>query len=322
VRFYTVEIVPDHGGSRRSITLSLPFILALGLLGGGLCAAGLYLPYLYSERLLQEETVRELRARNESLVASLHDVDLRMTDLRDRLDTYEQRARRLAWLGGLEDEEAVFLDGSGGSYPPVIAGGGMIPFHAELEALDQRSRGLARSFDAIEAAYSERQSQPQPEEPALVPAYMPVPGGVLGSRFGWRPDPFTGLRDFHHGQDIIARQGTPVRATAPGIVLRAERFGGLGLAVVLSHGEGLLTRYGHMSALSVQRGDIVEQGQVIGLVGSTGRSRGSHLHYEVHIGGEPVDPAPFIGSDEPAAVGTANDGTGAPDILPALDPGA
>ena len=119
---------------------------------------------------------------------------------------------------------------------------------------------------------------------------QPLVGGRLSSRFGMRVHPMGGTR-FHGGVDIAAAQGTPVFATSTGTVLSASWGGGYGILVRISHDGSMETRYAHLSAVAVRAGDAVQAGQVIGYVGSTGRSTGPHLHYETRVAGRPVDPA-------------------------------
>lgn len=128
---------------------------------------------------------------------------------------------------------------------------------------------------------------------AAVPSYPPAFGPIT-SPFGARPSPFTGKRSFHAGLDIGARNGAGVYAASGGTVLSAGWQAELGRAVVVDHGFGLITTYGHMSRILVKKGDVVGRGDLLGRVGSTGRSTGSHLHYEVRINGATVDPARFF----------------------------
>jgi murein DD-endopeptidase MepM/ murein hydrolase activator NlpD len=130
---------------------------------------------------------------------------------------------------------------------------------------------------------------------AQVPYRKPVVGEVeFTSGFGVRSDPFLGRPAMHTGLDFRAATGDPIRATANGKVSTAGWAGGYGQMVEVDHGNGLATRYGHMSKILVKVGDVIKIGQVIGLVGSTGRSTGSHLHYETRIDGEAVDPQKFL----------------------------
>jgi murein DD-endopeptidase MepM/ murein hydrolase activator NlpD len=131
-----------------------------------------------------------------------------------------------------------------------------------------------------------------------IPSSKPVDNMMLTSSFGVRSDPFNGRRRAHKGIDIPGPVGTPIYATADGIVGRSQWVGGYGNLVDINHGNGIETRYGHMSKLIVAPNQRVRRGQVIGLMGSTGRSTGSHLHYEVRIDGEAVNPIPFIQSSD------------------------
>lgn len=130
-----------------------------------------------------------------------------------------------------------------------------------------------------------------------IPSRRPIEKMSLSSSYGMRVHPITGKLARHNGVDIPAPYGTPIYATADGIVGRAQRLGGYGNYVEIEHGNAIETRYGHMSSFVVQPGQQVKKGDVIGYVGSTGRSTGNHLHYEVRIDGEPVNPMPFVRSD-------------------------
>jgi len=133
---------------------------------------------------------------------------------------------------------------------------------------------------------------------ASIPSQKPVEALSLSSSYGVRSDPFTGRARRHEGIDIPGPMGTPIYATADGVAEHAGWSNGYGNLVKLSHGAGLETRYGHMSALSVNPGDHIAKGQIIGYMGSTGRSTGSHLHYEVRIDGAAVNPLPFLASSD------------------------
>jgi murein DD-endopeptidase MepM/ murein hydrolase activator NlpD len=118
--------------------------------------------------------------------------------------------------------------------------------------------------------------------------------GWLSSGFGYRISPFTGLREFHKGLDISNREGTKVIATADGVVTFAGKNGLFGDMIKIDHGHGIMTRYGHLEKMLIKRGDVVKRGDVIGLMGNTGRSTGPHLHYEVFLNGLPVNPKKYI----------------------------
>jgi murein DD-endopeptidase MepM/ murein hydrolase activator NlpD len=127
-----------------------------------------------------------------------------------------------------------------------------------------------------------------------IPSINPVEVMRLSSQYGYRTDPFQGRRKNHKGIDIPGPVGTPIYATADAIVGRAQWVSGYGKYVELEHGNAIQTRYGHLSAMNVTSGQRVKQGDIIGFMGSTGRSTGSHLHYEVRIAGEPVNPTSFL----------------------------
>ncbi|WP_116091512.1 peptidoglycan DD-metalloendopeptidase family protein [Sphingomonas crusticola] len=129
-----------------------------------------------------------------------------------------------------------------------------------------------------------------------VPSSKPVQTATYTSGYGVRSDPFRGSAAMHAGIDLAAPMGTAVYATADGVVDRAEWSGGYGNLVEIDHGKGLQTRFGHLSRVLVHSGDRVVRGQLIALMGSTGRSTGSHLHYEVRIDGHAVNPVPFLQS--------------------------
>ncbi|RJF90554.1 M23 family metallopeptidase [Sphingomonas cavernae] len=131
-----------------------------------------------------------------------------------------------------------------------------------------------------------------------IPSQKPVSELAFTSNFGFRSDPFRGSRAMHAGVDIPGPLGTAIYATADGVVGRAQRLGGYGNYVEIEHGQGIQTRYGHLSAILVAPNTRVKRGQLIGRMGSTGRSTGSHLHYEVRLDGRAVNPMPFLQSSD------------------------
>jgi len=142
-----------------------------------------------------------------------------------------------------------------------------------------------------------------------IPSRIPVEGFRLTSGFGMRTHPVLGGRRAHKGIDLASPIGTPVHAAADGIVSRADWFGGYGLFVSIEHGGQIQTRYGHMSRLNVAAGQRVRKGDVIGFIGTTGRSTGPHLHYEVRIANEAVNPLPYMQAGE-ATLAEASTETG------------
>jgi murein DD-endopeptidase MepM/ murein hydrolase activator NlpD len=130
-------------------------------------------------------------------------------------------------------------------------------------------------------------------DPNAIPAIWPV-RGRLTAGFGQRMDPFSGEQAFHPGIDIADPSGTDVVATGNGLVIEAEPDAGYGRSILIDHGDGITTRYAHLSKIFVMVGEQVKQGDIIGAIGTSGRSTGPHLHYEVRIQGTPVNPGRFL----------------------------
>lgn len=161
--------------------------------------------------------------------------------------------------------------------------------------MDIISKELVIQSKSLDEIYKLAQSQEKLL--AAIPAIQPVKNEQLtrmASGFGYRNDPFTKIRKFHAGMDFSAKTGTPVYATGDGVVERADNvMSGFGNLIILKHGFGYSTYYAHLSKYNVKKGQKVKRGDVIGYIGSTGRSEAPHLHYEVHINGEPVNPINF-----------------------------
>lgn len=131
-----------------------------------------------------------------------------------------------------------------------------------------------------------------------LPSLRPVDHPYLSSSYGWRRHPVTGRHAMHEGLDFAAPRGTPILAASGGVVTEARYVPGYGKMVEINHGNGLVTRYAHASSISVKLGELVSKGQQIARVGSTGRSTGAHLHFEVRIAGHPLDPKLFFDENE------------------------
>ena len=161
-------------------------------------------------------------------------------------------------------------------------------------AVETHTQGTA-SEQQVRAAFTAWKKLDTPGVSAIaIPSVQPVDKLHFTSNFGIRSDPFQHTARMHAGVDIPGAIGTPIYATADGTIATAHRQGGYGNLVEVDHGKGIATRYGHLSSIVVQEGSHVVRGQLIGLMGSTGRSTGSHLHYEVRIDGHAVNPVPFL----------------------------
>jgi len=221
------------------------------------------------------------------LQASLDRVEQRQAAALSSIEAnYEFRARRirgvLAELGVDVPKAAPPAGEAGG------IGGPFVPVRMPKDAL-----GFERQLHRISIVRA--QVNRLLRTLGAVPLRKPVDGdGDLVSSFGVRMDPFTGSPAMHTGVDLPGETGTPVRATADGKVTAAGWSGGYGRVIDVDHGNGLSTRYGHLSSIDVEVGQSVRTGQIVGRVGSTGRSTGPHLHYETRLRGEPVDPTKFL----------------------------
>ena len=160
---------------------------------------------------------------------------------------------------------------------------------------DQEFRQLFSSWRSLDSGV--RFATPQVSHTVSIPSLMPVDGVRLTSNFGMRWHPVLGGHHAHKGVDLAGPVGTPIHASADGVVGRADWFSSYGLYVAIEHGGSLETRYGHMSRLNVEAGQFVHKGDVIGYIGTTGRSTGPHLHYEVRIAGEAVNPIPYLSGE-------------------------
>ncbi len=165
-----------------------------------------------------------------------------------------------------------------------------IEYERALEELERNSREIEQMLLALEKTAEGQKRLATPWKGGFIHPLR----GELSSRFGMRTHPIYGIRKMHTGIDISAPQGTPIRASAGGTVVYADWWGGYGKVVIIDHGGGISTLYGHCSSLYVKTGQNVSQGQVIAAVGSTGLSTGPHLHFEVRKNGKPVDPLNYL----------------------------
>jgi murein DD-endopeptidase MepM/ murein hydrolase activator NlpD len=164
--------------------------------------------------------------------------------------------------------------------------------HEQIEQLRMASANQQVELETLLKSLEDQQNLL-----ASTPAIRPVSRNVnawVTSRFGYRTSPFTGRRELHKGYDIASRQGTPLLATADGVVTYSGKKGLYGNFIVIDHGHGMITRYGHCHKLLKKLGEKVKRWDTIALMGTTGRSTGPHVHYEVHMNGMPVNPLKYI----------------------------
>jgi murein DD-endopeptidase MepM/ murein hydrolase activator NlpD len=240
---------------------------------------------------LKEEELINQRRQIQKFAGEVNSLKHRLVELRD----FKKQIRIIANIDADEKLEPLF--GMGGPIPEDL------DTSADLKKKnDALVRGIHEQIGQLDAAVVQQahefeelleQIKKQRNLLAGTPTIRPVDGWVT-SRFGYRESPFTGRRELHKGLDISNRKGTPIMATADGVVSFADKKGLYGLTMIIDHGHGLKTRYAHLNKLLKKKGESVKRGDVIAQMGSTGRSTGPHLHYEVRLNGVPVNPAKYI----------------------------
>ena len=281
-RHHTIILIPHaHAKLRKWQITSLQVGIATGAFFLLTFAASFFIWSHFSTKVNPVEIAR-LKSENERLRKTNMTFESSLQKLQGQLTDYEDRTRQLAIVAGVESLESGAEAGIGGGTSADEVGVGDLP------KIEDRAGQIAGALDAVEARLNERVRWI-----SSTPAISPVKG-IFTSGFGFRSDPLTHGRGVHQGVDIAAAPGQPVRASADGVVVRAGEIGGLGQAVFVAHGFGVTTRYGHMSRIDVRPGQRVKRGDVVGRVGNTGRSTGYHLHYEVRVDGDPVNPFAYI----------------------------
>jgi murein DD-endopeptidase MepM/ murein hydrolase activator NlpD len=283
--FYTLLILPHSRSRLHKLQVSRAFLFCMTAL---LAVALLGAPHLFFKVRSQASDVDQLVRDNQRLRASTVQFESALSDISERLDGFEQRSERIAAVLGVDELPSGQPSGGPGE-APVASGRGLTLFDQELDAVRKRTSALDQSMEQLDEAFQERL-----RFLSSTPSIMPVQGW-FSHGFGWRKDPLTGKRAFHRGVDIVADSGTPIRAPADGVITRTARVSDYGKMIDMSHGFGYSTRYGHMSEILVRTGQRVRRGDIIGRVGSTGRSTGPHLHYEVFRDGRRVNPWKYLG---------------------------
>lgn len=280
-------------------------LLALMAISFALACWGGYQSWVAVDRNRQLAMMQHELEHDRSEIQRLHDaLDIeqqKVALLASRLGLVQARLARLDVLGQqlvesarLDEREFDFgrLPSIGGPKPVTFSHSYSQDY---LTGMLDQVEGKVEVLDADLRVLDFLLTQKQTKEQAR-PHLWPTQGGWISSRFGLRADPFTGLPAPHKGVDIANAAGAPVLAAARGVVVFAGKMTDFGYMVDVDHGYGFVTRYGHLSELNVHPGDIIEEGAVLGKIGTSGRSTGPHLHFEVHRYGQAVDPAPFLSS--------------------------
>jgi murein DD-endopeptidase MepM/ murein hydrolase activator NlpD len=300
----------------RSITLTSRHVLVLLLLAvaaivgtaTGLsylvlrnAAAGESSPMLH--KLMQSMTQQEDGRQEKYLKENLAVMAIKLGEMQAQLMRLDALGERVQGLAGVRPEEFNFKEkpGRGGMETSSIGGGQELGMSELQKMLDALAVDVGHRNDYMNAVESALMSDKIKSR--LLPTNPPVNVAYNSSSFGWRLDPFTGHNAFHEGLDFPASIGTPIVAAAAGVVIASEYHYQFGNMVEIDHGNDLMTRYAHASQLFVKVGDIVKRGQHIADIGTTGRSTGPHLHFEVRIRGVAQDPRKFLalGGNAPRA---------------------
>ncbi|MFE8072761.1 M23 family metallopeptidase [Marinobacteraceae bacterium S3BR75-40.1] len=306
-----VIMVSRRHGEAKSFTFGRKSLILAGfvmtLVMGGAGFAGFWLAAktgtVASDGTLSPETVTswenriseqraQLEKARKDLGRQVDALTVRLGDMQGRMLRLDALGQRLVEAARLDNGEFDF-----DSQPPI--GGPVEQGEAQSYEVPDLSQMLAR----LDAQMADREKQLELLDELMANreleserfvAGRPIKWGWLSSHYGYRTDPFTGKRDWHAGVDLAGKDGSDIIAVAAGVVTWASDRYGYGNLVEIDHGNGLRTRYAHCKEIEVEVGDIVEKGQVVALMGSTGRSTGPHVHFEVRRGGKTLDPEKFI----------------------------
>jgi len=300
-------LVDQHHGHSKTIVLKgwLKGLLSLCVLGAPVALGyfGYQLAVSQESRVFSEETAgnweRQLKLQSEQLADIKQGAQEQLEALTMRLALMQARLVRLDAVGERVTEIADLDEGEFDFSQPLAIGG---PSIGASESYS--TAGFMNAVDLLEDQLDDRQQQLEILEGMMADrkiqsdvfiAGRPLEKGWIASRFGKRLDPFTGRLTFHGGIDFTTgKAGADINTVAAGVVTWAGPRSGYGLMVEVNHGNGYTTRYAHSEKLFVEVGDVVNKGQSIALVGSTGRSTGPHVHFEVYKNGRVVDPAAYI----------------------------
>ena len=285
--FYTLIIVPHAKARFRRLNVSVRFTKWLVGISGAIVLAisGILVHYAWITTEVYE--LRRLRSENRELRVKTEEYEQSAGQLRAKIDTLQNMVTKLGVMAGLEKTlPDTRVGGVGGAIGSESAAPSLDP--VALHEMDRSISALTERSARLEEFYRD-----QGVLLASTPSVWPV-RGYLSAGFGNRIDPFTGQRDFHAGLDISAPVGTRVQAPADGVVVSAGQKGAYGNSIIVDHGFGVVTRYGHLSGFNVKPGQRVKRGDVIGFVGDTGRSTAPHLHYEVWVRDQAQNPIHYI----------------------------
>ncbi|AOE50457.1 M23 family metallopeptidase [Kangiella sediminilitoris] len=288
----------ELGRQKLIVTCVLSVISVLGIIAATFYSTKWALQQdLVSESAIQKWQI-ELSQQKQELERAKRLSEDKVQALSSRLASMQAHILRLDAAGSRLAEEAGIKDEFGFGEAPAIGGPS-----EDVTADKATYNDVASSLDSIQSSIEAKEQQLFALESLLLDKNIsaeqqisgrPVNSGWLSSPYGYRADPFTGKRAWHAGIDFSALAGSDVVATAAGVVTTVERKAGYGIFIEISHGDGYTTRYGHNKAALVKKGDLVQKGELIAKVGSTGRSTGPHVHYEITKNGKRVNPWRYL----------------------------
>jgi len=302
-KFLSLIIVPHCAQRFKTVTLSQK---TLKILGGaavfGLVALVGFLVDYFAMNVTRAK-YKILLSESSQQKRLLTEYEESIKRLRDTVKNFENYAKKLNVMAGLRSPEVMEELGIGdgdttGIEPALPDGGPSVPAGdqtvslQEARALAQKAEDVGKNLDVL-ATYFETQTVKLASTPTIWPTI-----GWVSSPFTFRDDPFTGKRQFHYGIDIATNFGNPIVATADGIVISLDNDKMGGKNITVSHGNAITTHYLHLSKFLVKSGQKVKRGDVIGLVGKTGKALGPHLHYEVRFNKKPANPYNYILEEE------------------------
>jgi murein DD-endopeptidase MepM/ murein hydrolase activator NlpD len=296
-KLYTVIVVSDHSQAVRKFRLPRVWLRKATWIGAGAVAFGLAVLVHYFSLLAASSENRVLKEENAQLRSQILLVQEKVAHISSTLDRVERFDAKLRTaVTQLQDPEKNLAVGPLEAPPPQAAVPGPAPAGTEpAAALPGKLDSLATAATRQESSLTELQEYFEDRKSLLAstPSIWPT-RGWLTSEFGVRVDPYSSERTMHRGVDIATAHGAEVVAPSDGTVVFAGVEGSYGKVLVLDHGYGVKTRYGHLAEIFVAPGERVKRGARIGAVGNTGRSTGPHLHYEVRVDGIPENPRKFF----------------------------
>jgi murein DD-endopeptidase MepM/ murein hydrolase activator NlpD len=288
-RFYTIIVVPHAKAKFRKLRVPYLMLQAAGLVALALVIGIGLLGVRYGRVQSEQDELGRLRKENAELRRENEKTHQITNDIENRLSDFQETVGRFKVLFGVGGESATGVGDLDVGEPPELdprtrhsAFTYLSSLKAESEDLEAELRALSQDIESRSVVWN------------ATPSIRPVRNGFISSTFGHRLDPFTGRRVFHPAVDISTWYWDEILAPADGIVTRIGRNHGSGNFIEVSHGFGYTTLYAHLNKFAVQEGQEVKRHQVLGYVGSTGRSTGPHLHYEVRYQGKSIDPLPLM----------------------------